>query len=140
MNTRVVRVFTGFSFETMVADGGSGHWLASEKSILSCSYVIAVKHRHSKWSEGPEDHHTAFLIGEIAGVKPSPDTFPGKLVIVFDRFATLNIPNAWPTRRRNPVSYTDLETLKIDVDELKWQEFPAAKRIHRYLVASANGV
>lgn len=123
MNTRTVMVLTSKSFETMVAEGGSGNWRANEESIRRCSYVVTVRNRHTDWSQGLEDHGTAFLVGRVVGVKPSPK-YPERLVIVFDRFAILDKANAWPTGARNPVSYSDLETLGIDPDKLKWEDFP----------------
>jgi hypothetical protein len=123
MNTRTVMVLTSKSFETMIAEGGSGNWRANEESVRRCSYVVAVRNRHTDWSQGLEDHGTAFLIGRVVGVKPSPK-YPERIVIQFDRFATLDKPNSWPTGIRNPVSYSDLDNLGIDPEKLDWQEFP----------------
>ena len=124
-NTRdVVMVLTSKSFETMVEEGGSGNWKANENSVRRCRWIIAVRNRHSNWSQGDEDHGTAFLIGRVVGVKKSPK-YDDRLVIVFDRYAQLSKSNAWPTGNRNPVCYTSLNALGIDVDHLKWKDFPA---------------
>jgi hypothetical protein len=50
------------------------------------------------------------------------------LVIVFDRYASLNTSNVWPNGFRNPVCYTTLEDLGINSEELKWKEFPGGSR------------
>jgi hypothetical protein len=143
MNTRVVRLFTGKCYKTIVAEGGFGHWRASEKSILSCSYVLAVRNRHSKWAENSEEHGashgTAFMIARIVGLKPSPvPRFSGRFVIVFDRFARLSRPNSWPARMQNPISYTDLDSLKLDLTDLTWQEFPSGELVSRSIAAGAR--
>lgn len=121
-----VMVLTSKSLETMIREGGSGDWRAKEDNIQRCPWIIAVRNRHSAWSEGEEDHSTAFLIGRISGVTPSPR--PGRLVIQFDQYALLNIPNVWPERHRNPVAYGDLRDFGIDPDRLKWQPFPLESR------------
>jgi hypothetical protein len=123
MKDRVVMVLTSRSFDAMVTDGGCGNWKAKEDSIRRCKWIVAVRNRHSDWTQGGKEHGTAFLIGRIVGVKPSAK-YPNRLVVTFDRFATLNKPNAWPSGLRNPVSYTDLEALGINPEKLKWQEFP----------------
>src|SRR5580692_1750476 len=110
MSDDVVMVLTSKCFETMVAEGGSGNWKANEDRIRRCRWVVAVRNRHSDWSEGKEEHGTAFLIGRVVGVKPSRhEDESDRLVIVFDRYATLNKPNAWPAGHRNPVAYSSLK-------------------------------
>ena len=70
MTDDVVMVLTSKSIETMVSDGGSGNWRANEDKIRRCRWVVAARNRHSDWSEGNEDHGTAFLIGRVVGVRP----------------------------------------------------------------------
>ncbi len=127
MSKDVVMVLTSKSFETMVAEGGSGNWKANEDSIRRCRWIVAVRNRHTDWSQGKEEHGTAFLIGKVVGVKPSAE-HKDRLVIAFDRYASLNKPNAWPNGFRNPVCYTTLEDLGINSEELKWKEFPGSSR------------
>jgi hypothetical protein len=122
MTRDTVMVLTSKSFETMIREGGSGNWKANEESVRRCKWLVAVRNRHSDWSEGKEDHGTAFLIGRIVGVKPSPK--PGRLVIVFDQYAVLDRPATWPAGFRNPVAYTSLKDLGLKSDELKWKVFP----------------
>lgn len=120
-----VMVLTSKSLETMIREGGSGDWRAKEDNIRRCPWIIAVRNRHSAWSEGEEDHSTAFLIGRISGVTSSSRS--GRLVIQFDQYALLSIPNVWPEGHRNPVAYGDLQDLGIDPDSLKWQDFPISE-------------
>lgn len=117
-------VLTSKSLETMIAEGGSGNWKAKRESVYRSRYIIAVRNRHSNWSEGNEEHGAAFLIGRIDGVKKSPKD-EDRLVVTFGQYAILDKPNVWPEGHRNPVAYTSLEDLGINPDALEWEEFPA---------------
>lgn len=119
----VVMVLTSKSLETMISEGGSGNWKANENRIRRCRWIVAVRNRHTDWSQGKEEHGTAFLIGRVVGVKPSPE-YADRLVIVFDRYASLNKANVWPSGFRNPVCYSTLEKLGINSDDIKWKDFP----------------
>jgi hypothetical protein len=127
MSKDVVMVLTSKCLGTMLAEGGSGNWKANEDRIRRCRWIVAVRNRHTDWSEGKEEHGTAFLVGRVAGVKISAE-HEDRLVIVFDRYAALNAPNVWPNGFRNPVCYTTLEDLGINSEELKWKEFPGSSR------------
>ncbi len=122
MDTDTVVVLTSKSINTMIKEGGSGNWNANENRIRRCRWLVAVRNRHSSWSEGTEDHSAAFLIAKITGVKPSP-TEAGRLVITFDQYAVIERANAWPGNR-NPIAYIQLSTLGIDPGKLKWVDFP----------------
>lgn len=119
----VVMLLTSKSLDTMFSEGGSGNWKANENRIRRCRWIVAARNRHTDWSQGKEDHGTAFLIGRVVGVKPSSE-YEDRLVIVFDRYASLNMPNVWPSGYRNPVCYTSLEKLGVNSEELEWKDFP----------------
>ena len=125
----VVVVLTSKSLETMVKEGGSGNWRANENKLCRCHWIIAVRNRHSRRREGNEEHGSAFLIGRITGLKPSvnPEQ-PDRHVIAFDKYAQLDLPNAWRKGHRNPVAYATLEDLGIDPDKLKWRQTPPGPR------------
>ncbi len=129
----VVMVFTSKSIETMIGEGGSGNWKANEKRLYRCRWVVAVRNRHSRRREGNEEHGSAFLIGRIAGLKPSanPDQ-PTRLVIAFDKYAQIDLPNSWRKGNRNPVAYTTLEELRIDPEKLRWKEIAANRRAAKH--------
>lgn len=120
----VVMALTSKSIETILREGGVGNWRANESKVRRCRWVVAARNRHSNWSQGDEAHGTAFLIGRVVGVQPSPKPQePDRLVIVFDRYAKLDIPNAWPGNHRNPVAYTTLSDLKVDPLALDWTDY-----------------
>jgi hypothetical protein len=128
MAYETMMVLTSKSLETMISEGGSGNWKAKRDSVYRSRYIVAVRNRHSNWSEGIEEHGTAFLIGRIDGVKKSPED-EDRLVVTFGQYAILNKPNVWPEGHRNPVAYTKLEDLGIDPESLEWKEFPAKSEI-----------
>jgi hypothetical protein len=80
--------------------------------------------------EGPEVHHTAFLVGKISDVvpcKPTPENeeaSENRFLIAFSEFARVDIPDFW-TGVRNPVNYRSAEDLGIDFSMLKWEPMPA---------------
>jgi hypothetical protein len=152
--TDVVMVFTSKSLETMKQEGGSGNWAANKDRIKHAKWIVATRNQKSGWTQGTEGHGSAFLIGRVSGIKQAPAPESNRFVVVFDRYAELNLPDAW-TGDRNPVAYTDLGTLGINPDALEWKDFegvgggsegssestPAAVIDHaRMLVANAFSV
>jgi hypothetical protein len=126
----VVMVFTSKSLHTMREEGGSGNWAANKDRLRHAKWIVAARNQNSGWTQGDEGHKHAFLIGRVSGIKPAPAPEQNRFVIMFDQFSELNIPNAW-TGSRNPVAYTDLKTLNIDVDKLDWKAFVPSVQQHR---------
>src|SRR5438105_2452206 len=122
MTHDTVVVLTSKSLKTMVREGGSGNWKANPVRIRRKKFIVAVRNRHSDWTEGTEDHGTAFLIGKVSGTKESPRE--GRLVITFHEYAEIVVPNQWPGGQRNPVAYKNVRELGIDPDSLEWKRFP----------------
>lgn len=123
--TDVVMVFTSKSLETMKHEGGSGNWAANKDRVKHARWIVATRNQKSGWTQGEEGHGNAFLIGRVSGIKQAPAPENTRYVILFDRYAELNVPDAW-TGDRNPVAYTDLATLGINPDELEWKDFDPA--------------
>jgi hypothetical protein len=124
----VVMVFTSKPLETMINEGGSGYWSASKKRLEKCSYLIATKSNTLR-EHFPSDTNikqgSAFIVGKITNIGNSPKG--GRLVIQLSEFAEVNIPNVW-TGNRNPVAYTNTESLKndhgVDFSNIVWRDFP----------------
>lgn len=131
----VVMVLTSKSLETMQREGGSGNWAARRDRLKHARWVVAVRNRHSNWSQGDEEHGSAFLIGRVSGVIPAPPSEPDRFVITFDRYADLNIPNVWG-HNRNPVTYTSLSEIGIDPDALEWKAFSVVSDSDEVLAGS----
>lgn len=128
LNMNVVMVFTSKPLETMIDEGGSGYWSASKKRLEKCSYLIATKSNTLR-EHFPSDTNikqgSAFIVGKITNIGNSPKG--DRLVIQISEFAEINIPNVW-TGNRNPVAYTNTESLKsdhgLDFADLEWSDFP----------------
>jgi hypothetical protein len=122
MANDTVMVLTSKSIETMLQEGGAGHWKANENNVRRSRWLVAARNRHSDWSQGQEEHGAAFLVGRVTGIKPAPKG-NGRVVITLDRYARVNVPNVWPGDHRNPVAYTSLVDLNTDPDTLDWKDF-----------------
>jgi len=118
----VVMVFTSKSLQTMQDEGGSGNWAANKDRIGHAKWLVATRNQKSGWTQGDEGHGSAFFIGRVSGVKAAPAPEQKRFIIQFDQYAEINLSDVW-TGSRNPVAYTDLKTLKIDVDKLNWKPF-----------------
>jgi hypothetical protein len=116
-------VLTSKSIETMIQEGGCGHWRASARSIKSCRYIVATRNKRSSWTQGEEDHGAAFLIGEISGAKAENKRF----VIEMSRFARVNVKKVWTPGGANPVHYERVESLGIDLKNVKWEPWPTSE-------------
>lgn len=126
----IVIVFTSKPLETMIVEGGSGHWSANRKRLEGCSYLVATKSntlREHFPSNTNIEQGAAFLIGRISNIANAPASESGRLVIQISEYAEVNIPEVW-TGNRNPVAYTDAESFqrqhRINFSELTWQRFP----------------
>lgn len=87
-----------------------------------CAFAVCTRNANADKVEGREAHHSAFLVGKIKDVVPSP-TSPGRYLIQFSEFSRVNIPDAWKGDR-NPVKYAKLKELGIDPSKLKWERMP----------------
>jgi len=119
----VIKVLSGKSLATMTEEGGCGHWKLSRTRAASCGYVVVVRNMNAEWSEEGTPHHTAFLIGKISGVLDKDQ----RHIIQFSEYADIFIPDSWDGSR-NPVAYTSLKSLNIDVGGLTWKPYPGAPK------------
>jgi len=117
----VIVVFTGKSFEHVIADGGSQSWVLDRNNALHCEYLVCCR-SGVDWVEGPEPQGSAFLVGRISDVVPSTET-PRRWLVKMSAFARVSIPGVWQGWR-NPVRYTDLASLGIDPGTLTFEPMP----------------
>jgi hypothetical protein len=126
-------VFTAKSIERILREGGSSSWRLDRNHARQCTYAICTRNAYADWVEGPEPHHSAFLVGRVLDVvpaKPSAEndkTEKSRFLIRFSQFARVNIPDIW-RGDRNPVSYRSLEELGIDPRALMWEDMPVQER------------
>lgn len=128
----VVAVFTGKNLKNgMVADGGSGHWIAREERVNGAQYLLCVRNRRETWAETDVEHGTAFLVARISGTSKSEHR--NRIVINFNEYAEIDVLNAWHlcTRgQRYPVAYLDTDfvqqSLGLDFGSLDWKPFKSS--------------
>ncbi|MGH9733749.1 MAG: hypothetical protein ACRD8A_04060 [Candidatus Acidiferrales bacterium] len=121
-DTSAVVVFTFKSVETLLADGGTSSWRLDRSNARQCQFVVCTRNAYHKKVQGKEEHQSAFLIGKISDVVPSPEN-PDRYLIKFSEYARLNHLGIWKGDR-NPVRYTTLAELGIDPDALRWESVP----------------
>jgi hypothetical protein len=86
-------------------------------------FAVCTRNANADWVEGPELHHSAFLVGKVREVVPSPK-HADRCLIEFSEYALVNIPDVWKGDR-NPVKYAAIKDLGIDPSTLKWEPMPA---------------
>jgi hypothetical protein len=120
-------VFTARSPERIISEGGSQGWILNPARAKQCTWLVCTQNRHNpdhEFSDATEPHGTAFLLGKISGVRRSKeDINDERWLITISEFARINIPDAWD-HGRNPVRYTSLEELGINLDGIKFQPMP----------------
>ena len=124
MSDEAAVVFTAKSIERILREGGTSSWRLDRNHARQCILAICTRNANADWVEGPEAHHSAFIVGKIRDVVPAPDT-EGRYLIQFSEYALVNIPDVWKGDR-NPVKYASLEQIGIDPSSLKWEPMPAA--------------
>ena len=127
-NAAVV-VFTADTREKILYEGGSGDWVVSAKKADSCKYIVCC--RKPNWSNRKEgiSARAAFLIGRVAGLRERPDSGNDRdqmrYLIQMADYAELEKPGVWRDDVRNPVAYSTLDDLQIDLRGLKFKPMPA---------------
>jgi hypothetical protein len=122
-------VLTGRGIETMLAEGGSQAWTIDANRARDCEYVVCIQNHKQDYFDPKQlsaPHHTAFLVGKLACITaadPDCDDKGNRKKLVFSEFAEIDFPDSWPGNR-NPVFYSALEDMNIDVAKLNFQPMP----------------
>ena len=124
MAENVLQVFTYKSVATMLEVGGTQSWALDRARAKGCKYVVMCRNAKHANVEGPEAHHSAFMVGKITDVVDSTDD-EGRWLVLFDEYAVINVGDMW--EGRNPVRFytTDDYEGDIDFDALDWTPMPA---------------
>src|SRR6266545_5212969 len=115
-------VFTAKSVERILKEGGTSSWRLDRNHARRCVFAVCTRNANANWVEGSEVHRSAFLVGKVRDVVPSPE-YDGRYLIQFTEYALVSIPDVWKGDR-NPVRYAALEDLGIDSSTLKWEPMP----------------
>jgi hypothetical protein len=127
MPEEVAILFTAKSVERILKEGGTSAWRLDRNHARGCVYAVCTRNAQADWVEGPEAHHSAFLVGKIRNVvpcQPTPENnepAKNRYLIQFSEFARVDIPDFWKGDR-NPVKYVSLEKLDIEPSKLKWEK------------------
>ena len=124
-----VFVLTGRGIETMLAEGGSQAWTIDVNRAKDCEYVVCIQNHKQDYFDSKQlsaPHHTAFLVGKLAGTAapdPGNDDKGTRKKLVFSEYAEIDLADKWPGYR-NPLFYGELEEFGIDVTALHFQPMP----------------
>jgi hypothetical protein len=124
MPTPAVVVFTAKTKEMILAEGGTSAWRLHPEHAKARTYAVCTRNTFAKWSKGPEEHRSAFLVGKIRNVVPALHRDERRYLIEFSEYAEVKVPKVWAKGDRNPVKYVDIEDLGIDPAKLKWKPMP----------------
>ena len=120
-------VFTARSPDRIIREGGSQAWVLNPVRAKQAKWLVCTQNRHHpdhEFSDATEPHGTAFLVGKISGIVPSPEN-PDRWMIEISEFARISMPSIW--QGRNPVKYARLlEIVFTDIRNLKFE--PMAQR------------
>lgn len=122
MTTEAIVVLTYKSIDTLLRQGGTSSWKLDRARARRCAYAVCTRNAEDSRVEGPELHHTGFLVGKVLDVAAAPDR-DGRYIVQFSEYALINAPEVWKGDR-NPVRYAKVEDLDIPFDTLDWQPMP----------------
>src|SRR5437762_2552509 len=125
MAKNVAVVFTAKRVERLLREGGTSSWRLDRNHARACDFAVCTRNAHNAKSEGTEPHQSAFLVGRVKDVIPSPtDLRPNRFLIEFSEYALVSVPDVW-NGDRNPIRYAStLEDLGIDPATLTWKPMP----------------
>ena len=139
MNTNAVTVFTGKSTESIFEEGGSSSWVMDRTHAMGCRYLVCCR-SGIDWVEGPEPRGSAFLVGIISDIVPSPDPdLSHRWLVKISEYALVAARDVW-RGWRNPVRYTTLEELGIDPTVLDFKPMPETMQLREPRVKAKYAV
>ncbi|MFD4357491.1 hypothetical protein ACFWPX_33440 [Nocardia sp. NPDC058518] len=119
-----VVVFTAKSSEKILSEGGSQAWKLDPSRARKCEWLVCTQnaHNYEEYADGSEPHGSAFLVGRISRITPATEVgVEGRWKIEFSEFARISQADAW-TGDRNPVRYTTLASLGINLDGVEFHK------------------
>lgn len=122
-------VHTAQSKQRILSDGGTSGWLLDPSMVKQCRHVVCTRNafpreRGADVGEPLEQHHSAFLVGRISGLRQLPavaGTRP-RYIVLIDAAAEVSVPNVWDGAK-HPVRYLKDDEIKrrgLDLEALKF--------------------
>ncbi len=125
MEHSAVVVLTARGPEKILTEGGSQAWRLNRDRAEEAEFLLCVQNRHNgDWGRATEPHGTAYLVGRISEVVPSPER-PERWLIKIKDYARVKTGPVWDGWRY-PVRYMTLDELGIDPSALNFEEMPEA--------------
>ncbi len=118
-----VVVFTARSPSRIVEEKGSQAWVLNPARAKLCKWLVCTQNRHNpnhEFSDATEPHGSAFLVGRISSIAHSDEAgSETRWTIRISEYALINKPGVWQ-HWRNPVRYTSLSELDINIDDVEF--------------------
>ena len=120
-----IAVFTAESRKEILAVGGSVSWVVAEKQARRREFLVCIRNAREVDFPDHEPHGTAFLVGRIKDLQSHGIDRKGmpRWIIEISEYADADYPEKWG-EWRNPVKYTTLEELGIDLKKLTFKPMP----------------
>lgn len=126
MSDESIAVFTSKDPEYILSVGGSDSWKLDPKRARKCLYLICVRNddkSNRNFTKVPAEHRTVFMVGKISDVIPDDDRWR-ICISEYAEYKVLNAQKGW----RNPVRYTTLEEMGINLNELTFRSVADGQR------------
>src|SRR5258707_14608920 len=122
--------FTANSRDEILEVGGSASWVVAEKQARRREFLVCIRNARAVEFHDHEPHGTAFLVGRISGLKAHGYDKKGmkRWIIEVSEYAVVDYREAWG-EWRNPVKYTTLEELGIELKKLKFKPMPTPTKV-----------
>ena len=108
-------------------EAGSRAWALNAERARKIPYLVCTQNLHHPdrdFREASANHGAAFLVGKISDIIPCViDRRPNRWKICISEYAYCNVPDAWGGYQ-NPVSYTTLEELGVNLPSLNFHKVP----------------
>ena len=106
--------------------------MLSPVNARQCRWLVCTQNRHNpdhEFSDATEGHGSAFLLGKISSIIRAPeDGASDRWMIAISEFARIDYPDIWD-HGRNPVRYSTLKQLGIDLADVEFQPMPEKHEI-----------
>ncbi len=118
-----IAVFTRKSAQEIIDKEGSEAWVLNPDNARRHRYLVCCRNAKRADVHADEPHAAAFLVAVIDDLQPLARNARGqqRYRIRFIKYAHVLRLHAWKDWR-NPVRYTSLEELGIDLDALEYKE------------------
>lgn len=124
--TNCITVLTARGITEILKSGGSQAWRINAAHAAKYQYLVCVQNSKIDWGTQEAKHHHAFLVGKISKISRAPEAPSKRWIINIDSYAEIDIPGQWDGNR-NPVSYRNMESMGIDIDELEFKPVPTVE-------------